>query len=610
MRRVAFYLFYDEEGVVDDYIVYKLRMLRTYVETIFFVSNSKISTDSLEKIEPLVDVVHRRENIGFDVWAYKEAVETFGCDKLRDYDEAIFLNYTFFGLIFPFSEVFDDMDKPGIDFWGVSAHQEVSPNPFTGTGTLPFHIQSHFIAVRKKLIGSECFYKYWSEMPMINSYEDSILRHEAKFTKYFSDLGFRYSVYIDPENYNTDHPIFSEMDLAIERRCPILKRRPFFHDPVFIENEAIDVKRAFDLVRETSDYDVSLIWKNLIRTTPLRTLYSNLEQLSVISDTNVEADSGSRVSKKIAVIAHIYYVDMLDEMFGYIKNVPSPFSLFVTTDSEEKKILIGKFFSDAGLENCTVLVYDSNHGRDTSALLITCRDVVLFGNYDLICRLHSKKSPQDGWSKASMFKRHLFENLLASPAYVQNVLDMFADEPWVGIAMPPVVHIGYPTLGHGWFLNRDRAVVLARELELNVPLDHETPIATYGSMFWFRPESLKKLFEHSWRWSDFDEKQYGDGDLPHVLERLVTYCAQDAGYLSRCVMTPKQASKNYVKLEYKLQAISSCFSTGSLREQMQVARAAQLTSGVIISLKRSLMFRYPRLAFSLRRFYRLVLNKV
>lgn len=36
MRRVAFYLFYDNDGVVDDYIVYKLRKLRAHVDTIFF----------------------------------------------------------------------------------------------------------------------------------------------------------------------------------------------------------------------------------------------------------------------------------------------------------------------------------------------------------------------------------------------------------------------------------------------------------------------------------------------------------------------------------------------------------------------------------------------
>ncbi|MBY8937812.1 rhamnan synthesis F family protein [Pseudomonas fluorescens] len=609
MRRVAFYLFYDNDGVVDDYIVYKLRKLRAHVDTIFFVSNSKIVPDSLKKIEPLVDVIYCRENIGFDVWAYKESIDKFGWEALRQYDEALFLNYTFYAPIFPFSELFDSMSEADVDFWGVSAHNQISPNPFTGKGDLPFHIQSHFIAVRNKMLCSDGFYKYWHEMPMIKSYEDSILKHEGRFTQYFKDLGFQYSVYLEPATYNTDHPVFSEIDLTIERRSPILKRRPFFHDPGFLESEAIDVKRALDCMRETSDYDEGLIWKNLIRTTPLRTIYTNLEQLSILSDTHANPISSALSLKKVAVIAHVYYVDMLDEIMDLVKNVSLNCSLFITTDSEVKKAQIINALADFNYCDFSVLVCDSNFGRDTSALFITCRDVVLRGGFDYICRLHSKKSPQDAWAKASMFKRHLFENLLSSSEYVTNVLEMFEKEPWVGVAMPPAVHIGYPTLGHGWFLNRERAVDIASKLGLSVPLDTETPIATYGSMYWFRPDALKKLFEHEWKWSDFDEPRYGDGDLPHVLERLITYCAQDAGFISRCIMTPAQASKSYVKLEYKVQALSSCFPSGDLREQMQIARTARFAGGVLVSLKRSIMFRFPRLAPLLRRAYRWALKK-
>jgi len=609
MRRVAFYLFYDNDGVVDDYIVYKLRKLRAHVDTIFFVSNSEIASGCLERVEQLVDTVYCRKNIGFDVWAYKEAIEKFGWEELRQYDEALFLNYTFYAPVFPFSELFDSMSEAKVDFWGVSAHNQISPNPFTGKGILPFHIQSHFIAVRNEMLCSESFYKYWHDMPMIKSYEDSILKHEGRFTQHFKELGFQCAVYLDPATYNTDHPVFSEIDLTIERRSPILKRRPFFHDPAFLESQAIDVKRALDYVRERSDYDEALIWKNLIRTTPLRTIYTNLEQLSILSDSHANSISPRLSQKRVAVIAHIYYVDMLDEIMDLIKNVPLSCALFVTTDSEEKQTQIINALSHLSVCDFSVLVCASNFGRDTSALFITCRDVVLQGGFDYICRLHSKKSPQDGWAKASMFKRHLFENLLSSNEYVTNVLEMFEAEPWVGVAMPPAVHIGYPTLGHGWFLNRERAVDVARKIGLNVPLDVETPIATYGSMYWFKPEALKKLFEHEWKWSDFDEEHYGDGDLPHVLERLVTYCAQDAGFISRCIMTPAQASKNYVKLEYKVQALSSCFPSGDLREQMQIARTARFAGGVIVSLKRSIMFRFPRLAPLLRSGYRWVLKK-
>ena len=124
MKRVAFYLFYDEQGVVDDYVSYKLKALREHVEHIFVVSNSPLTFDGRKKLEQVADTVFCRENVGFDVWGYKEAMEAFGFERLKEYDEAILLNYTFFGPIFPFSELFSKMSAKGVDFWGISDHAE------------------------------------------------------------------------------------------------------------------------------------------------------------------------------------------------------------------------------------------------------------------------------------------------------------------------------------------------------------------------------------------------------------------------------------------------------------------------------------------------------
>jgi len=109
---------------------------------------------------------------------------------------------------------------------------------------------------------------------------------------------------------------------------------------------------------------------------------------------------------------------------------------------------------------------------------------------------------------------------------------------------------------------------LAKQLGIKVIFDTHTPIATYGSMFWFRPAALRRLFEHPWTWRQFDEAVYGDSDLPHAIERLITYCAQAEGYATRCVFTSRQAARNYTKLEYKLQLLASCFRSGDIRAQV------------------------------------------
>jgi rhamnosyltransferase len=101
------------------------------------------------------------------------------------------------------------------------------PNPFTGTGILARHIQSHFIAIRKKLLSTIEFKKYWQDMPMIKNYTDSVLSHESRFTSHFQSMGFTSSVYISNDDYPSDYPTFIDVKRTIENRCPILKRRLF-----------------------------------------------------------------------------------------------------------------------------------------------------------------------------------------------------------------------------------------------------------------------------------------------------------------------------------------------------------------------------------------------
>src|SRR5262249_17852943 len=148
--------------------------------------------------------------------------------------------------------------------------------------------------------------------------------------------------------------------------------------------------------------------------------------------------------------AHIYYIDMLQELLSWTDNIPGEYDFIATTDNEEKKAEIETMLAGTSrIKNRFVLI-SQNRGRDISALLINCRDFFLDDRYDAVCRVHTKKSPQVHTAKSNVFKRHLFENLLHSPGYVANLLDIFRAQPSVGVVIPPIIHIAYPTLGHSW----------------------------------------------------------------------------------------------------------------------------------------------------------------
>lgn len=126
-----------------------------------------------------------------------------------------------------------------------------------------------------------------------------------------------------------------------------------------------------------------------------------------------------------------------------------------------------------------------------------------------------------------------------------NVLCEFEKDPYLGILCPP-----YPTHGlyfmnmcsGGWGPNFENTKKLMKDLGIDIPISGEkSPIAPYGSVFWFRPKALEPLFAHGWQHSDFPpEPLPQDGTISHAIERIYPFVAQSAGYYPAVVM-----SKNY-----------------------------------------------------------------
>jgi rhamnosyltransferase len=601
MRRIIFYMFYDPQGIVDDYVTHKLALLKKDGDHVFVVSNSPLEPQSRVKLADYADTVWERENVGFDVWAYKEAIERFGYERLAEFDELILMNYTFFGPISSFDPLFEKMDAKALDFWGITDHAEVVPHPRTGTGRMPRHIQSHWIAVRKSMFLSDAFRDYWTTMPMITSYDESIDLHETRFTQHFTDLGYDSEVAFPEHNYASQHPIFDDAVQILRDGCPIIKRRIFFHDPLYLDRNGILGKDVLDVIEERG-YPADLIFSNVVRSSKPRVLKTNFSLLEVLPEQEVGYDPGRPL--RVVAVAHIFYAEMVDEMVDRFDMLPDGYDLVITTASDEKKALIQESLARRGVA-ADVRVVESNAGRDISAFFIGCRDIIESDEYDLIVKLHSKKSLQNTPGVATLFKRHLFENLLSSPGYTKNVLGLFQQHPTLGMVFPPIIHMGVPTLGHAWFGNRWPAQQEAERLGITIPFDDSTPLSPYGSMFIARPKALRAIAAAGYRYEDFpNEGGYSDGSLAHVLERLVSYVALNEGFHVREVLTTRFASIYYSFLEYKLQAIAEHFQSGYPAEQIHELVTPRPQPSTLEFLKTRFTGRFPKLKIALRPLYR------
>ncbi len=607
-KRAILYLVYDAHGVVDEYIPHALRSLRPFAEHILVIVNGEVDAEGRARLDAVADDVLVRENVGFDVWGYKEGLAHLG-GRVDEFDEVILMNYTFFAPVRPFEPVFAAMDaRDDIDFWGITDHASVTPHPYHLRGTMPSHIQSHWIAVRRSVLQDESWRRYWDEMPMIESYGDSITQHESRFTKHFADLGFDYAVSFPHQDYGQAHPVFDNAELLIQQGCPILKRRMFFHDPLYLDKEAVIVRWVVETAC-AEGFPEDLIWSNVARIAQPRILNTNASMLEVLPEQDVSFDP--TIPMRVAATLHVYYDEMIDEMLDRIGHLPVAVDLYVTTTDEQKAERIRAAIalrSSERIARSEVRVLASNRGRDLSGFFVGCRDVLVSGEYDLVVKIHSKKTVQAGYNAGHLFKRQQFENLLSSPGYAANMLALFQQHPTLGVVFPPMIHIGFPTAGRGWFTNYWKTAELMQDLGIEARLDDVSPLAPYGAMWVARPEALLKVTSREWTFDDYQsEAEHKDGSLAHLQERIVAYAAADAGYHTRTIANAEHIAISHTFLEYKLQAMSAYLPGYPYEQVHYLQHMGPGGDGSILgAAKQIVRARHPRVAERLRPAYGVV----
>ena len=605
MKRAGIFLFYDPEGKVDDYILGCLGSLQQHMDYLLVVSNSPLDETNRKRLESVSSEVMERKNVGYDVGAYRDGLRHLGWDHMGDYDELVLFNYTFFAPIHPWAGLFERTDKWDTDFWGITEHDEVRPHPFLPKLVMPRHIQSHWIAVRASLSTTKDWRTYWEDMPPIESYNDSIQWHESRFTGYFNALGYRHEVAYNVDDYPSANPVFDNASLLLQDGCPILKRRNLFHNPLHLDRFAIIGADMLEQAR-LAGYDTDLILSNLARTSKPRDLVTNAGLTWVVPQSASEETYAAAATQKVLAVAHIFYADMAEEILQRLSVLPKGYYLVATTSNEENQAQIRAVMERYGVEG-EVRVVASNRGRDIGAFLVDCNDVLASDKWDIVVKIHSKKSVQDDYNAAQLFKTHLYDNLLNSRAHVANILAEFAAHPALGMVLAPLPHMGYPTMGHAWFTNREPAQAVAKRLGINVPFDKDMPLATYGSMFIARPQALAKLVNAGFKPENFPvEGGYKDGSLAHVLERLMAYAALSEGFYVRPVLAPKWAEVYYGYLEYKLAAVSSFLPPFTIDQVPYLKAHGGPIPNVLASIKVNIMLRQPKVGNALKPAYRLV----
>ena len=230
---------------------------------------------------------------------------------------------------------------------------------------------------------------------------------------------------------------------------------------------------------------------------------------------------------KIAIQAHIFYLDLLKEMANACANMPYKFDALISiVDAGAVEKVRAAFEKIPNAEKVIVRVVP-NRGRDVAPFLVGFGD--LLPEYDFALHIHTKKSLYTG-SEQQNWRKYLLDALLGSPERIRKIFKAFADDNAVGVIYPhPAANVPY--VAFTWLSNREVGYRLLERI--GVP-PNRTDYFDFpaGTMFWMRTAALKKIFQANFTIEDFPPEQgQNDGTIAHAFERSILLAAQNEGMI-------------------------------------------------------------------------------
>ncbi len=550
MKRLLIYLTYDKQKIIDDYIGYFLHSMRKLTETIVVVCNMPYIQKGIHNISDYADQIVYRENKGLDCGGFKDALCQFvGWENLKKYDELILVNDSFYGPFEDIGQIFSEMESRRLDFWGLMKRGN---GAYGMTGSDPEHILSFFYVFQSPLIYSKDFQMYWEEMPYYRDYMTVVKQYERKLTKYFSDLGYHYDAYADTEPNESSNPKnqffqcdYLSYEMITKRKFPFLKRKQLSYNPLFMQTQE-NLALSIAYVEQHTNYDVNLIWKNLIRVMNPAELYRSLGLQFVLNDAKFISEKNrgkNKIVEQVQILVCAEWMNCVDSVTEYLKTI----SGFCNVQIYSKKDSILKQYQERG--------FSVNYFEGTDIELLS---LVKLDEYRYLCLLHDfdLSSEQFPSCTGKSYFFNVWENLVKDILHLCEILCLFETKPYLGMLLHPVPLFGQwiGELGWNWEERYEEVSKYCKELGLNTVMDRDISPIHVTNNFWIRTEILQSFFQ---------KLNVGRGSKvlsQDKINYLWSAIVQDYGQLTGIVESSFYASMNEVNYHYYFRTLMEWLS--------------------------------------------------
>lgn len=567
-KRILVYYSSVKEGKLTVAEEFFLKKIEGYVEKIIIVSAKEKETQipvSNEKTEYIVT----EKAAGHNFNAYECALKTMDDQDKDTYDEVICIADGLMGPVISLEELFAVIDEKNVDFLGLNKQNPTPLNflDYSGANLQDEYLPSYFMIFRKKLLKENKILEVLENSKTVEPFRDSwIDARELYVTRKLKEEGYSFDSCIDTENiakmyYNP--LLLTPVEMLAERKCPFFLRDSFTgdYDTVISNTSGQAGLELMNYLNKETDYNTDFIWDNILKCGHQQDINHNLHLNYILDEKSSDQEKAQQVlkEKKVALVMHLYFMDLLENSLHYAQSMPKEADVYITTDTEEKKMQVEKVFAKLDCHKVDVRKIE-NRGRDVSSLLVGVKDVI--NDYDYVCFVHDKKSAQVvPGSIGKDFGYQCLENTLCSKDYVNNVLITLYENSRLGMLSPiyPIHGSYFATNGnYDWGANYENTVDVYKKLKLSIPISKEkSPVAPLGTMFWFKTPALKRLYACNWKYEDFPPEPNGvDGTLLHAIERIYSFVTQEEGYYPAMLMNREFADIQITNLTDIVQGVN------------------------------------------------------
>lgn len=557
MDKVAIVAHFDPNDSVEANFLDLLVCLSTTFDRTVLVTTSKVEPSLVYSFPNLTVIT--RPNFGYDFYSYRVGL-TFALENWQ-IGSALLVNSSFAILS---RDAFCNALKRMLEL--IDSHDVVG-----ATESLQFswHIQSYLMLLGSSVLGQAWFRAFLASIEPTNSKFDTIARFElglsvglkhnnAKVTTLLrteiAELGSAndYWVYGSKEKYTV-------APSAVSRAHSLQPQlNPVHHLAELVARQLGYVK--FEVLRDNPHkIDLSFVDElcESARLAAIREMVGRSHLMYARGTDSLSAlksDGGPIPSFKlarwrqtnagevgIAVVLHLFYAEMIPDIYRLLKNIVLPFDLHVTTPFEGDATDIFSNFSK--LAQSVSIYCSENRGRDIGPFVSIYRSGVL-DRYDAVLKLHSKKSTYS--ASGSFWRDRLYQSVAGDSLTALRSVDLIKSGK-VGIVGP---HRYYLTNDRFWGANRETMRRLLSEMGA-LSFGEDLKLGFFaGSMFWFAPRALKPLKdipETSLTFEQEDGQQ--DGTLAHAIERVFSPIARSQGFAVSSVILAGKDMRDYSTIE-------------------------------------------------------------